>query len=115
MVGVWGPAAGSAPRVLPGARGRRRVLGLPVCRQDGAALAWVESLESRGARRGALVVMPTLTSQEKPLTWPLARHLFDKKVFWADPQKVALGTSLLEPSAVFSWNEYKVDSIAAAP
>jgi hypothetical protein len=77
------------------------LLGEPVWRSDGAALAWLE--RRRGETR--LVVVPEVAHPEEPIVWPLPSALSRDRPHWAGPTRVVVGPEPLQPRAVASWTD----------
>jgi hypothetical protein len=86
-------------RVHP-STGNVYVMGHPIWRGDGAALAWLE--RSEGQVR--LVVLPEIDEATAPLPWALPTHLGRDQLFWAGPNRIVIGPALLAPRAVASWS-----------
>jgi hypothetical protein len=87
-------------RVHAGER-NAKVLALPICRDDGRAVAWME----RGGGQTRLLVLPVMDDPTVVLPWPLPAVGRDDRVFWIARTRVTVGPSLLAPRAVASWSE----------
>jgi hypothetical protein len=89
--------------------GVAQIVGAPVWRPDGRAVAWIE----RAGPQVRLVVLPEIPSEAlrrpappaEPLPHVLGEVLRDERLFWAGQTRVVLGRRLLEPRAVLSWTE----------
>jgi hypothetical protein len=86
-------------RVHP-ASGGVYLMGNPLWRGDGGALAWLE--RSEGQVR--LVVLPEIGPAAEPLPWVLPALPSGDQLFWAGPNRVVVGPALLAPRAVASWS-----------
>jgi hypothetical protein len=81
--------------------GAVHVVGDPVWRADGGAVAWIE--RSLGETR--LVVLPAVAVGSPPLAWVLPWAATDDRVHWAGAQRVVVGPVVVEPRAVASWTD----------
>jgi hypothetical protein len=86
-------------RVHP-STGNVYLVGTPIWRGDGRALAWLE--RSEGQVR--LVVLPEIDPAVQPLPWELPTLVGGDQVFWAGPNRIVVGPALLAPRAVASWS-----------
>jgi hypothetical protein len=87
-------------RVHP-ASGSVYVMGAPLWRGDGRALAWLE----RNEGEVRLVVIPDLHDPgAQPLPWVLPPLPSGDQLFWAGPNRIVVGPALLAPRAVASWS-----------
>jgi hypothetical protein len=80
-------------------KGSVYLLRAPAWRADGGALAWLE----RSDGQARLVVLPQIGGAAEPLPWDLPQMSSDDGVFWAGPNRIVVGPSLLAPRAVASW------------
>jgi len=79
-----------------------RMIGTPVWRSDGDAVAWIERVTD-GIR---LVVVPALRrTPADPMTWPLPLALAREAISWSTASRVSIGPTALAPRAVASWIE----------
>src|SRR3954453_1461595 len=74
------------------------LMGNPIWRGDGRALAWLE--RSQGQVR--LMVLPEIDAAAEPLPWELPALLGGEQLFWAGPTRIVVGPALLAPRAVAS-------------
>jgi hypothetical protein len=77
------------------------LLGPPIFRHDGGAVAWLE--RTGGDTR--LVVLPELGQPSEPLPWLLPMLSASDHVFWAGANRVVIGPQPLQPRAVATWTE----------
>ncbi len=87
-------------RVHP-AEGAVEVLGPPVWRGDGGALAWME----RGDGETRLIVLPDLAAASAPIAWSLPANLARERLHWVGARRVVVGPEPLSPRAVASWSD----------
>lgn len=81
-----------------------QLLGAPVWRDDGRALAWLE----RTASGPRVVVLPDVDQPAEQM--PFAAPAKGERLFWTGGRRVALGSTPLAPLAVISWTETEPDA-----